>query len=102
MRQDLNGASHKIKKRLSAEKQLGIYPSQENAGGIYLSFKNNNPRSAKEKADLPRDGDPEERQVIAAETSENYHCHHQRQWPGVAPGNIVGDQELFPSRFQFL
>ena len=80
MRQDLNGASHKIKKRLSAEKQLGIYPSQENTGGIYLSFENEAPRSAKEKADQPRDGDPEERQVIAAATSENYHC--QRQWSG--------------------
>ena len=87
MRQDLNGASHKIKKRLEAEKQLGVYPSKEYASGIYQSFENEAPGSAEEKADLPREGDPEERLVIAAADSENYHCHHQRQWSGVAPGN---------------
>ena len=57
----------------------GVYPSKEYASGIYESFENEAPGSAKEKADLPREGYPEERLVIEAATSENYHCHHQRQ-----------------------
>ena len=42
--------------RLSAEKQLGVYPSQENAR-IYQSFENEAPQTAKEKAERRKAGD---------------------------------------------